>query len=70
MKRSLIGVILAVFLVAPLHALADGHGGDGRPGLMTIITSDSNETQAMALILTTHYVRGGSPSRSPRPSPR
>lgn len=63
MKRSLIGVALAFCLVAPLQAAADGHGDEERPGLMTIITSDSNETQAMALILATHYVRAGSPAR-------
>ncbi len=53
---------LSLGILASSTLTAGEHGGSS-PKLLTIITSDSNETQAMALILTMHYTRGGGEAR-------
>lgn len=55
-----ISLLLAFLLSSPLTASEEEGSA---PNLLTIMTSDSNETQAMALILTMHSVRGGGESR-------
>jgi predicted peroxiredoxin len=54
---------LLVLGVVAVPVLAGGHGEAKAPRLLTILTSDENDTQGMALILTTHYVRGGGEAR-------
>jgi len=54
---------LVVLGMATVSAFAGDHGQTQAPRLLTIVTSDSNDTQGMAMILTTHYVRGGGEAR-------
>lgn len=49
---------LLAFLLAVLLSALAAHADDP-DHLVTILTSDSSETQAMAMILTTQYVNGG-----------
>ncbi len=56
-RIKLLFFLLAGLLASP-GLLASGHE-ESPAGLLAIITSESNDTQAMALILTTHYARGG-----------
>ncbi len=49
---------LLIMLLAGLVLGQSAHA-DEQDHLLSIVTSGSNETQAMAMILTTHYVRAG-----------
>lgn len=55
MLRKRLAVLM--FLLAGF-VLAHSAQADDRDHLLTIVTSDSNETQAMAMILTTQFVQG------------
>lgn len=58
--RLALCLLLGLALSSPLSA-ADREGV--APKLLTILTSDSSETQAMASILTMHHVRNGGGAR-------
>lgn len=54
---------LIVLALAAMPLFAGEHEQGDAQKLLTIVTSDSNDTQGMAMILTTHFVRGGGEAR-------
>ncbi len=56
-------LMTAAFATLAMTFLAFSATADERPDLLTVITSDSNDTQAMALILTRASVQQGSSAR-------